>query len=219
MGLIENGQVLKPDMFHRHWWLDRGITEEVGQRARILEPNPIRQRRKDTRKNPKNGKSTRRVPSHFERVDLNHPASSNPSDNLPLTQPACQVRDLPTNEPIQVPVTQPLMQLLPQPQNPFPLVSKPPTQTQQGMLQPVQGQATQYQISTQHLPSVQTNQQYHTYQPPAPMMCNYPPAYQQPIPQVGQPHPSVSLYRHITIWFPTKCHSSELGSRAGHSIM
>ena len=131
------------------------------------------------------------MPSHFERVDLNHPASSNPSDNLPLTQPACQVRDLPTNEPIQVPVTQPLMQLLPQPQNPFPLVSKPPTQTQQGMLQPVQGQATQYQISTQHLPSVQTNQQYHTYQPPAPMMCNYPPAYQQPIPQVGQPHPSV----------------------------
>jgi MULE transposase domain len=146
MDLIENDQVLKPEMFHKHWWLDRGFTEEEGQRTRILEPNPIRQTRTDARKRKK-GKSTQRVPSRFERVDQNHPASRNPSDNLPLTQPARQVRDLPTNEPIQVPLSQPLMQALPQ-QRQASAQHQAPTQHQGLTLYQVLAEAsTQHQAS------------------------------------------------------------------------
>src|SRR6202041_2936969 len=81
--LIEKEEVLKPEMFHKHWWLDPGVTVEDSRRVRILEPNAIRQKRMEARKLRRKGKSTQRVPSHFERVDKNHPASRSPSENLP----------------------------------------------------------------------------------------------------------------------------------------
>ncbi|PVH90368.1 hypothetical protein DM02DRAFT_31995 [Periconia macrospinosa] len=32
----ENDQVLKPEMFHKHWWIDCDVTEDEGRRSRIL---------------------------------------------------------------------------------------------------------------------------------------------------------------------------------------
>jgi hypothetical protein len=42
MDLIEKSQVLKPEMFHKHWWLDRSVAspketvKELGFLSQIL---------------------------------------------------------------------------------------------------------------------------------------------------------------------------------------
>jgi hypothetical protein len=75
-----------------------GVMVEDNQKVRILEPNAIRQKRMEARKFPRKWKSTQRVPSHFERVDKNHPAC----------RPAALPRICRHNF-IQVPTSQPFM--------------------------------------------------------------------------------------------------------------
>ena len=97
--ILQRGGQLDPEMFDRHWWLKRDITEEELRRTRILEPK-VKPRKKKQ-------KTGLRIPSGFEFADLNHPASRHPQvfpDPLPPQLPS---RNNPTPS---IPASQPLMQ-------------------------------------------------------------------------------------------------------------
>ncbi|KAN0072053.1 hypothetical protein V8E54_009782 [Elaphomyces granulatus] len=83
--ILRQGGQLEPEMFDRHWWLKRDISEEELRRTRIFEPKVQPRKRKLN-------KTGLRIPSSFEFADLNHPASRHPRefpDPLPPQLPSC----------------------------------------------------------------------------------------------------------------------------------